>query len=185
MRESAPLLDFPVEVSTVHDVEVSDVNMRIDARLARCLFLVGTLTLVGCGKPQLEYAEVEGKITLNGKPLPNVEVVFMPVLQDTKEKTNPSSMSYTDEQGHYSLWCGQTDTAGAVVGTYRVIVNDIAAMPMAPLEFGDDPAANKKYKPGPLRVPTKYSTVSQTPFRDVNVTSGKLNLDFDVKTAGR
>jgi hypothetical protein len=151
---------------------------------AVALFLAVALGSIGCGKTPLEYAEVEGKVTLNGKPLPNVEVVFMPLVTDAKSPMNPTSTSYTDDKGHYSLWCGQTDTAGAVVGTYRVVVNDIAAIPMPPLEFGDDPAAARAHKPGPLRVPSKYSSAAQTPFRDVKVTSGKVSLDFDVKTTG-
>ena len=109
----------------------------------------------------------------------------MPATEDAKAKPNPTSTSYTDEKGHYSLWCGQTDTSGAVVGTYRVCVNDIAAIPMPALEFGDDPVAAKAHRPGPLRVPTKYSSAAQTPFRDVKVSSGKVSLDFDVKTTGR
>jgi hypothetical protein len=169
----------------VNGGEIPGVSTSMRSANALVLFLIGSLGLIGCAKNELEYAEVEGNVTLNGKPLPNVEVVFMPVVEDSKAKTNPTSTSYTDEKGHYSLWCGQTDMAGAVVGTYRVCVNDIAAIPMPPLEFGDDPAAARAHRPGPLRVPTKYSSTAQTPFRDVRVSSGKVKLDFDVKTTGR
>ncbi len=149
------------------------------------LFLLSLAGAAGCSKPTLEFGEVEGTVTLNGKPLPNVEVVFTPEFTDSKGQVNPTSTSYTDEKGHYSLWCGQIDTAGAVLGNYRVCVNDIAAIPMPALEFGDDPAAARAHRPGPLRVPTRYSSTSQTPFRDVKVSAGKSKLDFDVKTSGR
>ncbi len=157
---------------------------RISCAWALCLpCLVG---LLGCAKGNgPEYAEVEGKVTLNGKPLPNVEVVFMSELRGSKGEASPASTSYTDDRGHYSLWCGQSDTQGAVVGKYRVCVNDIAAMPLPAMEFGDDPAAAKAHRPGPLRVPSRYSSTAQTPFRDVTVSSGKMILDFDVKTTGR
>jgi len=149
------------------------------------LILASLVCLSGCSKGGPEFAEVEGTVTLNGKPLPNVEVVFMSELLDGKGKANPASTSYTDEQGHYSLWCNQADTGGAVVGTYRVCVNDIAAMPLPAMEFGDDPVAAKAHRPGPLRVPSRYSSSAKTPFRDVKIFSGKVNLNFDVKTTGR
>jgi hypothetical protein len=147
--------------------------------------LVSVSGLLGCSKVTQEFAEVDGTVTLNGKPLPNAEVVFMSELLDEKGKANPASTGYTDDHGRYTLWCGQADTQGAVVGTYRVCVNDIAAMPLPPLEFGDDPAAARAHRPGPLRVPSKYSSTAQTPFRDVKVTSGHVKLDFDVKTTSR
>lgn len=154
-------------------------------RAALMFTVIGTLSLIGCSKETQEFAEVDGTVTLNGKPLPNVEVVFMSELKDDKAKANPASMSYTDDHGHYSLWCTQADVQGAVVGNYRVVVHDTAAVPMPPLEFGDNPAAAKAYRPGPLRVPSKYSSTAQTPFRDIKVTSGHVKLDFDVKTSGR
>src|SRR5262249_11885356 len=142
------------------------------------LTLICILGLPGCSKETQEFAEVDGTVTLNGKPLPNVEVVFMSELQNDKGKANPASMAYTDDRGTSSLWCSQADVQGAVPGTYRVVINDTAAMPMPPLEFGDNPAAAKAYRPGPLRVPSKYSGMAQTPFRDIKVTSGHVKLDF-------
>ena len=161
------------------------VTFRFFARHGFVFFLMGLLALTGCSKTGPEFAEVEGTITLNGKPLPNVEVVFMSELTDAKGTANPASSGYTNEQGRYSLWCSQADTQGAALGTYRVCVNDIAAMPLPTMEFGDDPAAAKLHRPGPLRVPSKYSSTAKTPFRDVKIASGKLSLDFDVKTNGR
>ena len=150
------------------------------------LVLAGLSVLTGCSKTGPEFAvEVEGTITLNGKPLPNVEVVFMSELADAKGTANPASSGYSDEHGHYSLWCGQADTQGAVLGTYRVCVNDIAAMPLPAMEYGDDLAAARLHRPGPLRVPSRYSSTAKTPFKDVKIASGKMSLNFDVKTNGR
>jgi hypothetical protein len=147
-------------------------------------FLIAALLgAMGCSKSGPEFSQVEGTVTLNGKPLPNVEIVFMSEIQDSK--ANPASAAYTNELGRYSLWCSQADTQGAVVGTYRVCVHDIAAMPLPAMEYGDDPVAAKAHRPGPLRVPSRYSDSSKTPFRDVKVSSGKLSLDFDVKTTTR
>ena len=157
-------------------------NSRYQAGSGPALVLASLSVLAGCSKTGPEFAEVEGTITLNGKPLPNVEVVFMSELTDAKGGANPASNGYTDEKGHYSLWCGQVDTQGAVVGIYRVCVNDIAAMPLPAMEYGDNPAAAKLHRPGPLRVPSRYSSTAKTPFRDVKIASGKMSLNFDVKT---
>jgi hypothetical protein len=166
-------------------LEKQVVNVRSLIRVAFLAAVASASGLLGCSKTPPEFAEVDGVVTLNGKPLPNVEVVFMSELEDEKGKANPASTAYTDDHGRYSLWCGQADTQGAVVGTYRVCVNDIAAMPMPAMEFGDDPAAAKTHRPGPLRVPSRYSSNAQTPFKNVKVTSGQVKLDFDVKTTSR
>jgi hypothetical protein len=161
------------------------VNSRFLTGGGFVLVLASLLVPAGCSKTGPEFAEVEGTITLNGKPLPNAEVVFMSELADAKGAANPASSGYTDEKGRYSLWCNQADTQGAVIGTYRVCVNDIAAMPLPAMEYGDDPAAARLHRPGPLRVPSRYSSSAKTPFKDVKIASGKMSLNFDVKTNGR
>jgi hypothetical protein len=53
---------------------------------------------VGCGGRDLpELAPVEGKVTLDGKPVPNVMVQFLP------ENGGRPSTGTTDDEGHYEL----------------------------------------------------------------------------------
>jgi hypothetical protein len=142
-------------------------------RSAAAVTLAG---LLGCSGGGPEYGEVEGTVTLKGQPLANVEVVFMP---DAESGTvGQTASAYTDERGRYRLWCEPAQLHGAVVGTHRVCVHDIAAMPLPPLEAG---AAGGAYRPQPLRVPSRYSDARQTPLRGVEVRSGAQTLDFDVK----
>jgi hypothetical protein len=149
-------------------------------RSAAAATLVG---LIGCSGGGPEYGEVEGTVTLKGQPLANVEIVFMP---DAESGTNGQTASgYTDERGHYRLWCEPAGLHGAVVGTHRVCVHDIAAMPLPPLEAGATDGAGKAYRPQPLRVPSRYSDARQTPLRDVEVRPGAQTLDFDVKATLR
>ncbi|MGL4551752.1 MAG: hypothetical protein ACRC33_11235, partial [Gemmataceae bacterium] len=61
----------------------------------------------GCGRP---LASVEGTVTLDGRPLPDAEVQFLP--DPTQGTTGPPSSAYTDPDGRYA-----TTT---VVGTHRV-----------------------------------------------------------------
>lgn len=52
----------------------------------------------GCGGRELpELAPVEGTVTLDGKPVPNVMVQFLP------ENGGRPSTGTTDDQGHYEL----------------------------------------------------------------------------------
>lgn len=138
--------------------------------------------LAGCSGEAAKFAEVEGTVTLNGKPLPDVEVVFLP--DSTVGTLGPTASCYTDEQGRYRLWCERAKVRGALVGTHRVCVHDIAAIPV-PLEAVPDPRDGPGgYRPRPPRVPVHYADVARTPFRDVVVQSRPQTLDFDVK-AGR
>jgi len=123
-------------------LEKQIVNARSLIRAVFLVLLVTSSGLLGCSKATQEFAEVDGTVTLNGKALPNVEVVFMGELQDEKGKANPASTGYTDDHGHYSLWCGTGRyTKAPWSALIAWCVNDIAAMPLPAMEFGDDPAA--------------------------------------------
>ena len=52
------------------------------------LFVIGSLTcFVGCGQNNDTIAPVAGVLTLDEKPLPNVEIVFAPI--GSKDNPNP------------------------------------------------------------------------------------------------
>jgi hypothetical protein len=74
------------------------------------------LMLSACGgkqKPQPTLVNVTGLVTLNGKPLPNATVIFLP------QGPGEISGGRTNETGEFSLKHSQNE-AGAVPGTYRV-----------------------------------------------------------------
>jgi hypothetical protein len=158
-------------------------SLAVGTILAACVLLSA-----GCGS-RLQFAEVEGTLTLNGKPLPDAEVAFLP--DPEQGFTGPQATSYTDTQGRYHLRCEAAHKKGAAVGIYRVCVHDIAALP--PPEVLDP--ANPARLPGrpptlpprtekakPVRVPPDYTSPTTTPFRDIEVKAGKQTLDFDVKS---
>src|SRR5206468_1991369 len=111
-------------------------------RLVSVLVGVATLTAgMGCSRgPQ--FAEVNGTVTLNGRPLSDMEVVFLP--DPAAGTVGPTSTAYTDEKGHYQLVTNKGQR-GAVVGTHRVCFRDLAALPLPPiLNAEGDPE-----RPGP------------------------------------
>ncbi len=90
-------------------VQMSLVRM---ASLA-CLVLAGTL-LTGCGSDGPKLAEVTGKVTVDGKPVPNAIVTFNPTAPG-----GSNSLGKTDSQGNYRLSFTQ-DKRGAMIGEHEV-----------------------------------------------------------------
>lgn len=133
------------------------------------LSLVVALTSLssgGCQKPR-EFAEVEGTITVEGKPIAGIEVLFLP----DPEKGNPgnTSAAMTDKQGKYRLRNDRDEKDGTVLGSHRVLLIDSYA--------NKDPSGLNN---PPSRIPIEYADAGRTPLKDVVIASGKQKLDFDV-----
>jgi hypothetical protein len=143
------------------------------------------LVLAGCSRSP-EVAEVSGTITLDGQPMPDVEVVFLP--DPEKGNQGSSASAYTDARGHYQLHCEAAGNNGAGRSTHRVCLHDIAALPQPESKL--TPAGRRKKldptllsrKGKPSRLPPEYNTAARTPIRNVEIKPGKQTLDFDVKT---
>jgi hypothetical protein len=163
-------------------------------RCARCgwrwlgalLALASLVAAPGCNRgPQ--FAAVEGTVRLDGRPLREVEVVFLP---DPEAGTlGPSSSAYTDERGHYNLATAQGQS-GAVVGTHRVCLRDLATLPLPTPRVDSEgrpggagpPGAKQPVKSKPARVPPQYSSATQTPLRNVEVRPGMQPYDVDLSS---
>jgi hypothetical protein len=80
-----------------------------------------TLLVAGCGKNPHRLALVSGRVTMDGNPLANAAVAFLP---DTKPgaKPSPTSRGETDKDGRYMLTSSE-DKPGAVVGTSKVRIS--------------------------------------------------------------
>lgn len=105
------------------------------------LFIV---QLAGCGqgdRPQL--GTVQGVVTLDGKPLPNAAIRFLPVVPVR------ASMSMTDAEGRYELVYIR-DIMGAAVGQHRVeITTEAAGTPeKLPAQYHAKTALTATVEPG-------------------------------------
>ena len=128
------------------------------------------LLLVGCGSRH-ELGQVRGVVRSGGQPLPNVLVTFVPV--GKAEGQVIRSMGKTDSQGHYELRT-EAQAAGAVVGKYRVIVEDLAIY-SAPR---DDEGSVTQMPP--VRFPARFSDPLLSPIqREVKVGEQVIELDLD------
>ena len=121
----------------------------------------------GCG---LKTAPVSGRVTLDGKPLANATVVFVPEADGAGKDAKPSSVGTTDANGHYSLELDRPDkTPGAVVGKHRVLIT-LGAKPGP----GDGPPAYHQQLPP--RYNRKSTLECEVP------AGGRANANFDLKS---
>ncbi|QDS86444.1 hypothetical protein EC9_06060 [Rosistilla ulvae] len=132
---------------------VTDLWRFVDSKntnTASVSILLATLLLIvsagcggGSGLVMPETGEVEGIVTMDGQPLPNVSVVFQP--QDDPQAR--ASMGVTDEQGHYTLTY-HTDKQGALIGSHKVSITTPSDAP--------DPSGQAKDP-----IPAKYNSKSE------------------------
>lgn len=80
------------------------------------LSALASLIVSGCGDSGPELADVTGKVTLNGTPVPYAFVRFQPI---TPRGTYASA--YTNAEGEYTLLFSRSAN-GAIVGQHSVTV---------------------------------------------------------------
>lgn len=98
-------------------------------------FLLCLAVTVGCGEGGPSLGQVSGKVTLDGKPLSNAIVSFVP------EDGRRASSATTNDNGEYTL--AYISEAGAVVGTHKV---SITSVPEATTETMEDiPSDDPRY----------------------------------------
>ncbi len=103
------------------------------------------VSAIGCGSATVP---IEGMITLDGQPLPGVQVLF-------DQPTTPNGNSFagkTDQQGRYSLHLVGEESDAPVAGMYRVTLTTAVAERTA-LEHTPLPPERvpKKYRDGSLQ----------------------------------
>jgi hypothetical protein len=118
---------------------------------------IGMLLLlaVGCGQSGPKLAPVEGRVTLDGRPLDTVDVVFQP-----SDGGRPGT-ARTDAEGHYEL-VYKRGSMGARVGEHTVRIGYLSNI-----------VAN------PPKVPARYNTASEL---RAEVKPGRNELNFDLKS---
>ena len=137
------------------------------------LLLAATLPLVGCQDPTPPVGEVTGVVTIDGKPLPKVSVLFIPA--DSQGFSGITSSAITDDNGHYTLEYKIPNPsnpaepvfgAGALVGSHAVVVSDYKMM--------------AELLPPPGRIPQRYTDPGTTPL-GFDVTEGSQSIDIELQ----
>jgi hypothetical protein len=136
-------------------------------RSAAVLLAAPALLAAGCGG-QAPVAPVEGTLKMNGKPLADVKVDFLP------ETSGPRSSGVTDKRGHYTLTCDD-NRPGAVVGPHRIVAVDLSVYGDKPIPKGREAEVLLK----PSRLPAHYGDVTKTPWKKA-VNDGNNVIDLDI-----
>ena len=151
------------------------------------------VTISGCGRTEFAFHPVEGTVTKGGRPLRNIDVIF---LADSEAGTvGPRASGTTDEAGHYRLRTDRGDD-GAVAGKHVILVLDpvVARRRMERSFRGPQPkdaarpsSQNVKHLPAPRktpadapRIPSSYGRINETPLR-AEVRPGEQVIDLEVK----
>jgi hypothetical protein len=130
----------------------------------RLLFPLGLAVLVlanGCGKSLSQNEQVEGTVKMDGVPLANVAVQFMP---DDPKTQGPSSYGVTDDKGHFTLAC-ENKKPGAVIGKHNVVVL-----------AGRNDTGDTTPRPN---IPGDYNIASTTPLK-IEVTAAEHTYNLDL-----
>src|SRR5262245_7095956 len=86
----------------------------------RVLLAVALVLVLGCGGRK--FASVSGTVTMDGKPLPNAVVTFIPVAEKGAIDAGESSTGKTNEKGEFTLK-STTGKNGALVGKHKVSIS--------------------------------------------------------------
>jgi hypothetical protein len=140
----------------------------------RHALLLLLLVLGGCAPTP---STVTGTLRVEGKPLDNVQVLFMP--DADAGNTQPQAAGLTDDQGRFTLSL-PNGQPGCRPGQYRVVLIDFASSIAAGNEDarkrGTTPAAPVAVKP---RLSAEYSTELRTPLRKT-VGTGPQTINLDL-----
>lgn len=154
-----------------------------------CVLIAAQVTL-GCGGTSdgPTVAPVKGVVTLNGKPVEGVQVIF-----SVKDGAR-SSYGATNDKGEYELTTMNTND-GAIVGENLVAIRqtpkesaDLSAMPSAEaMKSGKAPMGVKKPSGDAKKsqnssvIPAKYADAEKSGLKRTVVLGEPNNFDFDLK----
>lgn len=133
--------------------------------------------LCGCQKAPPPLTPVEGVVTLRGKPLPNAEIMFIPMVPGFDARI--LSTAITDDQGRYRMMCG--NQVGACVCEHRVTVAEgpipeqFRGMSAAAQVGAGRYLAGLKNRP----IPPQYGNFAQTPLT-VTVTANQKEYPIEL-----
>jgi hypothetical protein len=134
--------------------------------------------MLGCGEDGPKLVPVTGVVTLNGKPLAEAEVSFVP--DPTNKDVTPGGDKTGPEGNYKAMYQGRS---GLAPGKYKVLVSKKAGLPAGmelPPEIKMDRVQQEMMGIRKETLPAKYSEATKSEFSaDVSETGG--TFDFDVK----
>ncbi len=150
-------------------------------RLLRSVGLILALAwLPGCGGDN-PLAMVEGVLRLEGRPLDNCLVTFLP--EPGNHTAARQFTGLTDQQGRYRLH-GEDQQEGVAIGWHRVTILDLSVSTgIRRVDHGTVDAETTDTVPPRRnsRVPERYTSPTSTPWR-MEVRPGSQVIDLEIVT---
>jgi hypothetical protein len=139
---------------------------------------LGLLVLAGCGRRLPSVVPVQGTVLLDGQPLPNASVAFVPMLDQFGPEAN--STGVTDANGQFSLTCAYNAQPGAVIGKHVVLVGE----PPLPTEMRNvrDSRVLENYRAnlGNRPIPPDYNSMGKSLIQ-IEVKEGQSEYKIELK----
>src|SRR5262245_42253094 len=140
----------------------------------RSALLISAAALVGCGA---RTSAVQGVVLLDGKPVPNASVQFVP------QGAGRDATGQTDASGAFSMSTFQPGD-GVVAGDYKVVIAPPIGTPDPTVYASNEEAmaaAAKAPPPKASSFPQQYTRPDQTPLKQTVQVSGKVTFDLKSK----
>jgi hypothetical protein len=134
----------------------------------RVRWTIGLACLLALGCGSRKFAPVSGKVTLNGKPLPNATVAFNPIPREGSSEAGPSSIGTTNDKGEFTLRV-DLHRWGAVVGKHRVAISAMSR------KNGDGDARGAVVN----TVPGRYNAKSKLTFEVPSGGTDQANFELE------
>lgn len=131
--------------------------------------LAGACFLPGCTQSGPELGNVEGTVTMDGKPLPMAYVTFR-----RQDGSGRPSMGCTDKNGRYELGYSLA-REGALLGDFVVSISTFRDQPDVDTEGNPIPKS-------PETVPARYNVNSEL---TAKVEPGSQEIDFELSSDGQ
>jgi hypothetical protein len=152
--------------------------LRCSVKSVYALVGCAVVLIAGCSSSVPMNEQVEGTVKLDGVPLPNALVEFVP---NDKTTQLPISRATTDSAGHFQLMCAN-EKPGAVLGSHNVLVRVGRG--------GDGSKADEMDAPPPKKgevksyvVPPIYRDAAKTPLK-IDVTASQHSYELNLTSKG-
>lgn len=134
---------------------------------------------IGCNTSKFEFASVEGRVLLDGEPVQEAKVVFMPTGITDDGEAGPYSQGRTDADGRFTLRSIEENPRdGAVVGQHKIVVSTKKAR-LHPDQI------DVEIIESPETIPHKYTYYKRTPLRFSVPSGGTDSAELLLETASR
>jgi hypothetical protein len=126
---------------------------------------------IGCGPGGPELGRVTGKVTLDGKPVPNAMITYYP------QFAGSTSYGVTDQDGNYKMKYTDSDE-GAMVGKFHVGIQT-KRMTREDMPDGMKPEEFNKLASSFVELPKKYKNKEAI---EVEVKRGSNTIDLTLES---